>query len=311
MESTPTAPVSATAPIAPATSTAPAEYLPASVWKRLLNYILDGIFSVIFVFAISFIIGLAGTKVGNWSSLIGILLSVAYFTICEALWQRTVAKFITGTKVVMRDGSKPPFMNILGRSFARIIPFDSLSFLFNKYPVGWHDALSKTVVVSSICTPADVQKMDFARIKKEHAASTVGIVMIIIILLLVVIAIIGVLSSVVLVSLNTARQKGNDMRAISVVSQLRSVSEGYFGEHNTYTEAQNCNSGMFKEQIAQQILTLMPLEHTASCIANGTSYAISTSLKDGRISYCLDSTGKTDFGAEPAVQNGNVVCAAK
>jgi prepilin-type N-terminal cleavage/methylation domain-containing protein len=48
--------------------------------------------------------------------------------------------------------------------------------------------------------------------------------------LLVVIAIIGILSSVVLVSLNTARSKGKDTRVISSVQQMRTLAEsGYDG----------------------------------------------------------------------------------
>ena len=50
--------------------------------------------------------------------------------------------------------------------------------------------------------------------------------------LLVVIAIIGILSSVVLVSLNSARKKGNDTRVISDVNQLRTEFEADFSGGN-------------------------------------------------------------------------------
>lgn len=46
--------------------------------------------------------------------------------------------------------------------------------------------------------------------------------------LLVVIAIIGILSSIVLVSLNSARQKGKDARVISDVQQIRTALESGF-----------------------------------------------------------------------------------
>ena len=46
--------------------------------------------------------------------------------------------------------------------------------------------------------------------------------------LLVVIAIIGILSSVVLASLNTARGKGNDAKVKAQLSGLRASSEVYF-----------------------------------------------------------------------------------
>ncbi|OGG73217.1 hypothetical protein A3A38_02385 [Candidatus Kaiserbacteria bacterium RIFCSPLOWO2_01_FULL_53_17] len=52
--------------------------------------------------------------------------------------------------------------------------------------------------------------------------------------LLVVIAIIGILSSVVLASLNSARRKGRDARRISDVKQLQLALELYFDANQSY-----------------------------------------------------------------------------
>ncbi|MBU0750046.1 prepilin-type N-terminal cleavage/methylation domain-containing protein, partial [Patescibacteria group bacterium] len=52
--------------------------------------------------------------------------------------------------------------------------------------------------------------------------------------LLVVIAIIGILSSVVLVSLSTARAKANDSRRLSDMKELRSALELYYTDNNAY-----------------------------------------------------------------------------
>jgi prepilin-type N-terminal cleavage/methylation domain-containing protein len=52
--------------------------------------------------------------------------------------------------------------------------------------------------------------------------------------LLVVIAIIGILSSVVLASLNTARQKSRDARRIADVKQIQLALELYFDSKATY-----------------------------------------------------------------------------
>ncbi|MEX0933701.1 MAG: type II secretion system protein [Candidatus Paceibacterota bacterium] len=52
--------------------------------------------------------------------------------------------------------------------------------------------------------------------------------------LLVVIAIIGILSSVVLASLNTAREKARDARRIADIKQIQVALEFYFDENNTY-----------------------------------------------------------------------------
>ncbi|PIP86702.1 hypothetical protein COV42_02570 [Candidatus Campbellbacteria bacterium CG11_big_fil_rev_8_21_14_0_20_44_21] len=55
--------------------------------------------------------------------------------------------------------------------------------------------------------------------------------------LLVVIAIIGILSSVVLASLNSAREKSRDAKRISDVKQLQLALELYFDTNNNYPTA--------------------------------------------------------------------------
>lgn len=55
--------------------------------------------------------------------------------------------------------------------------------------------------------------------------------------LLVVIAIIGILSSVVLASLNSARQKGRDAKRISDVKQLQLALELYYDANSGYPTA--------------------------------------------------------------------------
>jgi len=52
--------------------------------------------------------------------------------------------------------------------------------------------------------------------------------------LLVVIAIIGILSSVVLASLNTARVKARDARRISDIRQIQLALEVYYSDNNNY-----------------------------------------------------------------------------
>lgn len=52
--------------------------------------------------------------------------------------------------------------------------------------------------------------------------------------LLVVIAIIGILSSVVLASLTTARSKGTDAAIQSAMSNMRAQAELYYSSNNTY-----------------------------------------------------------------------------
>ncbi len=63
--------------------------------------------------------------------------------------------------------------------------------------------------------------------------------------LLVVIAIIGILSSVVLASLNTARAKARDTRRLADINQIRTALELYFDSNNTNTYPEEAHSGCY------------------------------------------------------------------
>ncbi len=61
--------------------------------------------------------------------------------------------------------------------------------------------------------------------------------------LLVVIAIIGILSSVVLSSLNSARAKARDAQRISTVRQIKTALELYYDTNSTYPQAGGQDAG--------------------------------------------------------------------
>ncbi len=117
---------------------------------RFINFLIDLIIWLVLAFVISLIIGLfAGPIDQEILSLFGYILIlgtfIAYYAIMEILFQKTVGKFLTKTKVVKLNGEKPENGDIITRTFCRLIPFDRLSFLFVKN--GIHDFLSKTKVV--------------------------------------------------------------------------------------------------------------------------------------------------------------------
>lgn len=124
--------------------------------------------------------------------------------------------------------------------------------------------------------------------------------------LLVVIAIIGILSSVVLASLNTARSKGTDakiqseLRAVAVNAELvyDTVSNSY-GPNGT-----SCAAGIFATTTPANIaqittdLTNMPSADPV-CRAGGGTAALSSYFfigqqltADSTKYFCVDSTGK-------------------
>lgn len=68
-----------------------------------------------------------------------------YYVYMETRYQKTIGKFITKTKVVNLDGTKPTLGTIVSRTLCRLIPFDRLSFLFAT--AGFHDKFSNTTVI--------------------------------------------------------------------------------------------------------------------------------------------------------------------
>ncbi|CAM3334144.1 RDD family protein [Empedobacter stercoris] len=70
---------------------------------------------------------------------------------------RSLGKLITGTKVVMIDGSEPTTKDYFNRNLCRLIPFDVLTFLGEN---GWHDKISNTTVVNKKAFEADLSYED-------------------------------------------------------------------------------------------------------------------------------------------------------
>ena len=153
----------------------------ASTGKRLANYLID----LIIRYAFFLIIGFLGAllyrlfcyiTLYNWvvelesweETLYGWMFLIVYYLLMESLTQRTLGKYITGTIVVMEDGSKPTFKTVFLRTLCRLIPFDGFSFLTEK-PRGWHDRFVKTYVVDvKVYNSALLLKKSFEEIGVEQ-----------------------------------------------------------------------------------------------------------------------------------------------
>jgi prepilin-type N-terminal cleavage/methylation domain-containing protein len=127
--------------------------------------------------------------------------------------------------------------------------------------------------------------------------------------LLVVIAIIGVLSAVVLASLNTARSKGNDAAIQSNLSSIRSQSELYFdglggnkyganvalesdcaAADNMFSAALS-ESNIYRAVAAADDVNGPSGTVTCNVSAGGTAYAVFAQLVvDSTTYWCIDST---------------------
>jgi len=123
--------------------------------------------------------------------------------------------------------------------------------------------------------------------------------------LLVVIAIIGILSSVVLASLNNARNKGKDASAKGSLSSIRAAAEIYYNGDgvNTYGTAGN-GTGVCVDGDVAKLLTAAGTQtaNAADCdvAAAGADYAAEDLLLSGKY-FCVDSAG---FAGEQAASKG-------
>ncbi|MBE4947404.1 RDD family protein [Chryseobacterium culicis] len=157
------------------------EYNKASLGVRLANnfldlvvlYIVNYLFSTIsnLLYEVTSIEFFYFYSNGNmlWQILIGNFNYCLYYFLMENyLDGRTVAKYITGTKVISTDGTKPSTRQIMYRSLSRIVPFDGLSFLGEN---GWHDKWSETRVINLKNYQAEIQaKSEIEALGKKEIA---------------------------------------------------------------------------------------------------------------------------------------------
>ena len=130
--------------------------------------------------------------------------------------------------------------------------------------------------------------------------------------LLVVIAIIGILSSVVLASLSTARNKAKDVKIQSELASLRSQAELFYSIGNTYTALfTGDNTWASGNTDVQKMLTAIndnTTVHTA--VSSATAWAAQAqSVSNTANYYCVDSTGTSKI-VTTAMANATTVCPA-
>ncbi len=110
--------------------------------------------------------------------------------------------------------------------------------------------------------------------------------------LLVVIAIIGILSGIVIASLNSARVKGADAAVKGQLAQMRSQAELHY-DNNSQSYASFCtgSGATMLTQVSDNAAA------AATCTASATSTAIAALLKGGSV-WCVDVSGKNAASAQ-------------
>ena len=139
--------------------------------------------------------------------------------------------------------------------------------------------------------------------------------------LLVVVAIIGILASVVLASLNSARAKGGDAAVKANLASIRAQAEVVYDSNNCYADgvaaASGCSATAFTAAACAATADTLFAEPTVaaqwaaadaaaggasgfvacSSTANQTAWAIASNLRTSTstnlVGWCVDSTGKS------------------
>ena len=129
--------------------------------------------------------------------------------------------------------------------------------------------------------------------------------------LLVVIAIIGILAAVVLVSLNSARQKSRDAKRLADVRQVQTALELFYNDNNRYpTATAGAPTTADGSPAWSTYMSLWPTypapSNDGTCLANLTyTYAQTGSGTGYTLAFCLGAaTGSYPLGNRTATQAG-------
>ncbi len=142
--------------------------------------------------------------------------------------------------------------------------------------------------------------------------------------LLVVIAIIGILSSVILASLSTAREGGKAAAIKESMNGIRSQMELYhnpdtaYGDNDTDTTPFQCEAGTgafvdlkvidIQRDIVAKGATNQQCSTDVAAGGNDTAWAYSVTLPGTSGSWCIDSTGYTGSTTDTTASPGDGSC---
>lgn len=201
------------------------EVVYAGFWVRFAALFIDSLITNIFFGIVQFLVGLAFNFSSHGKfifSLINIALYWVYVVYMLNKYQATFGKMALGIKVVSEDGGKLGIGKIilretLGKAVSTLtlmVGYVMAGFTNKKQAL--HDKVAGSVVVYK----------DSNRQSKKWVVAAVIVVCVFFSL-----AMIGILSSVVLASLNNARNKGNDAAVRSVISTTKIDALLYADKH--------------------------------------------------------------------------------
>jgi hypothetical protein len=120
----------------------------ASRFKRFVHFVVDQLAGGLIARFVFSGISHGGRGMGKVEMVLWcMLIFVCYCLFFEAVFQRTPAKMLTGTRVVGENGERADLGQLVKRTLARLVPLDSVSFMFGN---DWHDRWSGTRVINTV-----------------------------------------------------------------------------------------------------------------------------------------------------------------
>ncbi len=112
--------------------------------------------------------------------------------------------------------------------------------------------------------------------------------------LLVVIAIIGILSSIVLASLNSARQKGRDARRIADIKQIQLALELYYDAHSSYPTTALYGTNL----VSEGFISTVPKDPSSGLGYAYEAIGTGTTCSSYHLGAKLETTGHTALSSD-------------
>lgn len=139
--------------------------------------------------------------------------------------------------------------------------------------------------------------------------------------LLVVIAIIGILASIVLVSLNDARSRARDVKRVGDIRQIQLALEGYYDANSAYPGGDGSDASCqalsaISGDLTPTYLAALPVDpgggqlaygYDAATTADGQDYVLRADLEDAAHSALqadIDGAAANNFGCDCDDTNG-------
>jgi uncharacterized RDD family membrane protein YckC len=124
-----------------------------SMLARLCNFLIDSFIIAIIVFVVVLIIARFSYSINEndvvYNRVLGFLIYVSYYFLCEISFSSTPAKLITKTKIADNlTFNKPSVLKVFVRTLCRLIPFEALTIFFYSDNLLLHDKISRTTVIT-------------------------------------------------------------------------------------------------------------------------------------------------------------------